>query len=86
MFIARGKGGARAGWGVRVVSERLHAKVREVMLVQPEVRTGLVSLSSHSLRKNGATAAANTGVSEEKIVASPLEIIRGGLRWILGGG
>ena len=69
MLVVRGKEGAPARWGVGLVTDQLRARLQEVMLGQPEVRADLRSLSSHSLRKGGATAAANAGVSEDEIKA-----------------
>jgi hypothetical protein len=66
-LLVQGRSGIR--WGIGTVTERLRARLMEVMLVRPELRVNLTGLSSHSLRKGGATAAANAGVSEEEIKA-----------------
>ncbi len=60
-----GSGEIRDPRGIGTVKERLRAGLREVMLLLLE----LAGLSSHSLRKGGASAAANAGVSEEEIKA-----------------
>jgi hypothetical protein len=61
-----GKGGR---WGKGAVADRLRRRLRDVAPLLPGLSLDLGALSAHSLRKGGATAAANAGVSEESIMA-----------------